>query len=441
MKKILLIDDEEKLRKLLARLIRLEDGLEVEEAANCREAEKHLEQGGIELVLCDVKLPDGDGIDFSSKIKKQYAHLQIIILTAYGNIPDGVQSIKNGAFHYLVKGNDNHQIIPLIHQALAQQTTTHKSNTKHNFGSIVGQSELLHKAIQLAKRVAETDSTVLLTGETGTGKEVFAQAIHQQSSRSKQPFVAVNCAAFSKELLESELFGYKTGAFTGANKDKKGLFEEANRGSIFLDEVGEMPFELQAKLLRVLEAGELLRVGESKTTKIDVRVIAATNRNLQQEIEAGHFRRDLFYRLSVFQIHLPALRERPEDIELLARYFMQYFAQKMGKKIESFSDAFLAFLRQHTWQGNIRELRNVMERSVILADGATIEADTLPIELQSSHADAVGGGNLFALSSVEKIHIQKVLEHTQQNKAEAARLLGIGLTTLYRKIEEYKLRG
>jgi transcriptional regulator with PAS, ATPase and Fis domain len=279
----------------------------------------------------------------------------------------------------------------------------------------------------------------LLLGETGTGKEVFAQAIHQASKRNSRPFVTLNCSAFSKELLESELFGYKAGAFTGAVKDKKGLLEEAHTGTLFLDEIGEMAVELQAKLLRVLEAGEFLKIGETKPTKVDIRIMAATNRDLEKEAEAGRFRRDLFYRLAAFQIVLPPLRERVADIEPLAEYFTRLFSLRAGKKIRSWSPDFIRALQQNPWRGNIRELKNVIERSVIMAEGDTLSLDDLPYEMQQAGVDRNNPLSAFSLASAEKLHIQKVLNYTQGNKTEAARLLHIGLTTLYRKIDEYKL--
>lgn len=289
--------------------------------------------------------------------------------------------------------------------------------------------------------MALTDTTVLLLGETGTGKEVFAQAIHNASHRVNKPFVAINCSAFSKELLESEMFGHKAGAFTGATKDKKGLFEEANTGTIFLDEIGEMSLELQAKLLRVLETGEFIKVGESKPSKCNVRIIAATHRDLQKEIEVGHFRLDLFYRLSVFQIYLPPLRERVIDIELLTLHFVTVFSVKMGKKPKSLSPEFIEALKQHHWQGNIRELKNVIERSVILSNTDELTLENLPVELQNTSPISKNGKHLtaFELASAEKLHIQKLLNYTNGNKTKTAELLNIALTTLYRKLNEYNL--
>lgn len=446
MRRILIIDDEEKLRNLLTRIISLE-GLEVLQAGDCKTALKKLEQNDIDVVLCDVKLPDGNGVELAKKIKDKFLIPEIILLTAYGNIPDGVQAIKNGAFDYITKGDDNNKIIPLLYRAIEKVDLTKRVQQlekqlgdKHSFERIIGKSKTIQKAIDLAQKVAVTDTTVLLTGETGTGKEVFAQAIHHASPRSKQNFVAINCSAFSKDLLESEMFGHKAGAFTGASKDQKGLFEEANNGTIFLDEIGEMSLDLQAKILRVLETGEFIRVGETKPTKINVRIIAATHRELQTEIEQGHFREDLFYRISTFQIHLPPLRERVIDIEAITNHFINISSIKTNKKIKSVSTDFYEALKQHQWKGNIRELKNVIERSTILCDN-DLTVEHLPIELQKADNASIKGKTLsaFELASAEKLHIQKVLNYTNGNKTKTAELLGIALTTLYRKISDYRL--
>ncbi len=446
MRKVLIIDDEEKLRSLLARIISLE-GFEVFQAGDCKGALKKLEHNDIDVVLCDVKLPDGNGVDLSKQIKEKYPITETILLTAYGNIPDGVQAIKNGAFDYITKGDDNNKIIPLLYRAIEKIDLAKRLyqlekqlGEKHSFDKIIGKSKPILKAIELARKVAITDTTVLLTGETGTGKEVFAQAIHQESHRSKHNFVAINCSAFSKDLLENEMFGHKSGAFTGAMKDQKGLFDEANHGTIFLDELGEMALDLQAKLLRVLESGEFIRVGDNKPMKVNVRIIAATNRDLHKEIELGHFREDLFYRISVFQIQLPPLRERIVDIEALTWAFLKSFAFKTNKKIISASQDYIEALKQHQWNGNIRELKNVIERSVILSeDELTIES--LPVELQNNTRPNKNNKTLsaFDLASAEKIHIQKVLNYTNGNKTKTAELLNIALTTLYRKLSEYNL--
>jgi two-component system, NtrC family, response regulator len=446
--KVLIIDDEEKIRTLLSKIISLE-GFEVLQAADAKKGLQKLETTDIDVVICDVKLPDYSGVELSKTIKEKYPATEIILLTAYGNIPDGVQAIKNGAFDYITKGDDNNKIIPLLYKATEKVVLSKRVlqlekqlSDKHSFDNIIGKSKTIKAAIDTAKKVAVTDATVLLTGETGTGKEVFAQAIHNNSNRSKQNFIAVNCSAFSKDLLENELFGHQAGAFTGAIKDTKGIFEEANNGTVFLDELGEMPLDLQAKLLRVLETGEFLKVGDSKTTKTNVRIIAATNRDLQKEIEAGNFREDLFYRIAVFQIALPALRERVVDIEELSAWFLQTFSNKTNKKITAISKTYLEALKQHSWKGNIRELKNVIERSVILNDSTELTVDSLPMELQQYNSSNGKEKILsaFDLASAEKIHIQKVLNYTNGNKTETARLLNIALTTLYRKLDEYRIK-
>ena len=447
MSKILIIDDEVQIRTLLTRMMELE-GYDVCQAGDCRAALKQLELQNPDVVLCDVFLPDGNGVDLVLAIKKAAPNVEVILLTAHGNIPDGVQAIKNGAFDYITKGDDNNKIIPLISRAVEKarmnvrlEKLEKKVGQTYSFDSILGESKVLKDAVSLAQKVSGTDVPVLLTGETGTGKEVFAQAIHYSSKRARQNFVAVNCSSFSKELLESEMFGHKAGSFTGALKDKKGLFEEANNGTIFLDEIGEMAFELQAKLLRILETGEYIKIGDTKPTRVNVRIIAATNRNLSQEIVAGRFREDLFYRLSVFQIHLPPLRERAGDIRLLAKAFIRSFAEQLARPVVEIAPAFLEALDSQPWKGNIRELRNVIERSMIVCESGYLDIADLPFDIQNAHYEHSNDSSpgSFELSAMERRHIARVLEYTKGNKTEAARLLKIGLTTLYRKIEEYKI--
>ena len=445
MSKILVVDDEVQIRTLLSRMLELE-GYEVCQAGDCRTALKQLEFQSPDVVLCDVFLPDGNGVDLVSSVKKTTPNVEIILLTAHGNIPDGVQAIKNGAFDYITKGDDNNKIIPLVSRAVEKarmnvrlEKLEKKVGHTYSFDSVLGDSKALKDAVSLARKVSGTDVPVLLTGETGTGKEVFAQAIHYNSKRAKQNFVAVNCSSFSKELLESEMFGHKAGSFTGALKDKKGLFEEADNGTIFLDEIGEMAFELQAKLLRILETGEYIKIGDTKPTRVNVRVVAATNRNLPEEITAGRFREDLFYRLSVFQIHLPPLRERAGDVRILAKAFVKDLSVRLARPVTEITPAFLEALEQQPWKGNIRELRNVIERSLIVCESERLDVADLPLDIQNTHyeqSDETTPGS-FELSAMERRHIARVLEYTKGNKTEAARLLKIGLTTLYRKIEEY----
>ena len=442
---VLIIEDEEKLREVMVQFIGME-GYHVFEAATAKAGFKKMEQEDIDVVVCDVKLPDANGVELAGKIKTQYPLSEVIVLTAYGNIPNAVQAIKNGAFDYLTKGDDNDKLIPLINKALDKvrlqkriQQLQKQVSEKFTFDEIIHKSKLIDAVIDLAKKVAPTNASVLLLGETGTGKEVFAEAIHSGSKRNTQPFVAVNCSAISKDLLENELFGHKAGSYTGAVKDAKGLFEEANHGTIFLDEVGEMSQDLQAKFLRVLETGEFIRVGDTTTTKVDVRIIAATNRDLLKECDEGHFRLDLYYRLSAFQITLPALKERPEDIELLVKHFVKISSAKMNKAALGVSQEYIEKLKCHQWKGNIRELKNVVERSVILSDSDTLDTSSLPYEMQVLIKDSPSAEKALELASVEKCHIQKILMLSNGNKSQAAKILGIGTATLYRKLHEYEL--
>lgn len=444
MPNLLLIDDEVKLRGLLKRILELE-GYHVSEAGDAKSARQLLEKQDIQVVVCDVKLPDAHGVELTKQLKASFPLVEFILLTAYGTIADGVQAVKNGAFDYLTKGDDNDRIVPLVARAVEKaelqqkvKRLEEKVRQKVGFESIIGNSPVIQQAILLAQKVAQTDTTVLLLGETGTGKEVFAQAIHHESPRRDKPFVALNCSAFSREILESELFGHRAGAFTGALKDKKGLLEEAHGGTLFLDEIGEMSLDLQAKLLRVLETNSFYKVGDTKPTNVNVRFVAATNRNLRQEAEQQHFRLDLYFRLSVFEIPLPALRERPSDIPLLAAHFVQLYAKKMNRSVPSISPDFFQKLAQHSWKGNIRELKNVIERAIILLPSQSeLTPNELPYDIQGGNDSSFQG--IITLAELEKQHIRRILQHTQQQKPEAARLLGIGLTTLYRKIEEYGL--
>lgn len=436
---VLVIDDEVTLRGLIARVIQLE-GYTVFQASTIKDAFKLLHKESFQVVITDVKLPDGNGVDFTHKIKEEFPGIEVIVITAYGTIEDGVKAIKNGAFDYFTKGDHQEKIIPILskasEKALLQQKVINlesRLQVKFGFSNILGTTKLIIQNIELAKKVAVTDTTVLLLGETGTGKEVFAQAIHYESSRASKSFVALNCSAFPKDLLESELFGSVEGAYTSSIKSKKGFLEEAHEGTLFLDEIGELNLDLQAKLLRVLESGEYYRVGDSKPRRVNVRFIAATNRNIKDESASGAFRRDLFYRLSVFTISLTSLRERKEDIPLLAKFFIKQFSVKINKQEPIVLGDFFKVLQKHSWKGNIRELKNIIERCIILAEGS-LSSSLLPSDFISD--DVV---NSFELAEVEKNHILKILRYTNGNKTEAARLLNIGLTTLYRKVEEYSL--
>ncbi|MFA6596244.1 MAG: sigma-54 dependent transcriptional regulator [Ignavibacteriaceae bacterium] len=438
---ILIIDDENDLRNLLVRLIKLEDYLTFD-AENGAHGLEILKKEDISVVIVDVKLPDVNGIDLINKIKAINPTCEIIVLTAYGTIEDGVRAIKEGAFDYIIKGDEDNKIIPLVHRANEKvqmkkriELLEKSVGEKFNFDVISGNSIPITNAKELASKIAVTDTPVLLLGETGTGKELFAQAIHYSSRRKKGPFVAINCSAIARELLESEMFGYKAGAFTGANKNKKGLFEEAHLGTLFLDEIGELDISLQAKLLRVLETNDFIKPGDTKTTKVDVRIIAATNRNLETEVERGNFRSDLFYRINVMQIELPSLRERKDDLEILTEYFVQYFSKKLNRSVNKISKGFLDRIKLYAFPGNIRELRNVIERAIILSEGGVLSESTLPKEF--FYEESLNKSEVTKLDDIEKNHILMILESVNGNKTKTAEILGIGLTTLYRKLQTY----
>ncbi len=453
--RLLIIDDEDDIRLLLARILKLE-GYDVDTAANGRDGLAKAERGVYHVVICDVRLPDADGVELTRQMKAGAPWTEVIQLTAHGNIQDGVQAVKNGAFDYITKGDDNNRVLPLVERAaekaraqLRLEEIARANAERYGFDRIIGDSEPLARAKSLAQQVAPTDATVLITGPTGTGKEVFANAIHYASQRSGAPFVAINCAAFSRELLESEMFGHVAGAFTGAQRSKKGLFEEADEGTIFLDELGEMDLGLQAKILRVLESGVFMRVGATQEQHVNVRVLAATNRDLLKEAEAGTFRLDLYYRLSTFSIALPSLAERASDVPALAQHFTETLSAKMNKRILGMDRDFEQALLRHEWNGNVRELRNFIERSLILAEGPKLTAADLPTDFSKARDLASADSRpatleelpAVSLAEVEALHIDRVMRMTNGNKSRAAELLGIGLTTLYRKLDEYGLKG
>ena len=454
-KKILIVEDETSLRELLTKILGLE-GFKVFSAATVKEGIDILKNKDIYLVITDVMLPDENGIEFTKWIKSNHQLTEVIVMTAFGNVKDGVKAMKLGAFDYITKGDGDDKLPLLAGKAvekaiLGRQLSEleYRLESRSSFAKMIGKSNAVNKVIELAKKVAVTDTTVLLLGETGTGKELLAEALHLASRRRKGPFIAINCAAIPKDLQESELFGHKKGSFTGAHTDKKGYFEVADRGTILLDELGEMSADLQAKLLRTLEVKTINRVGDTTPIPIDVRIVAATNSDLFDDTRDNEFRKDLFYRLSTFAIELPSLRERKDDIPLLALHFMSVNAEKIGKNIQSMSKEYLDLLQRHPWPGNVRELKNVIERSVILADGTELTGETLPkefmtaspkaIKIESNGSSGGGDGELPDLKSVEKQHILRVLDHADGNKSEAAKKLDIGLATLYRKLKEYGL--
>ena len=444
--KVLIIDDESELRNLIKRLLELE-GYSILTAGNAAEGLEMIKNNDIDIVVSDVRLPDGNGLDLIPIIKRQSPTSEIIILTAYGKIEDGVKAIKAGAFDYLVKGDEDNKLLIVVKNAhekirMSNRITHLEKNvlSRYSFDNITGHSPLLIEAISIAKKVSNSSSPILLTGETGTGKEVFAQSIHFESERRNEPFVAINCSGFAKDLLESEMFGYKAGAFTGAVKNKKGLFEEADKGTLFLDEIGDLDILLQAKLLRVLESNTFIKQGDTKETSVDVRIIAATNKELKKLIAEEKFRSDLFFRISVIQIDLPPLRKRIEDIPLLTEAFIKIFCYKLKKSIPQIDESFYARISKYNFPGNTRELKNVIERIILLNDKPMLTGSDLPKEFFYG-LDIDNNNSADNLQEVEKKHILNVLKSTNYNKADAAEILGIGLTTLYRKLNEYGLSG
>lgn len=443
---VLIIDDEPELRKLINKLLSLE-GYNVLSAENTLRALEVINTNDIDIVVSDVKLPDGNGLDLIPVIKKQLPSAEIIILTAYGKIEDGVKAIKAGAFDYIVKGDEDNKLLFIIKNALekirlSKRITHYEKNffSRYSFDDISGTSRIIKEAIDISRKAAKSTTPILLIGETGTGKEVFAQSVHVESDRKNEPFVAINCSAFAKDLLEAEMFGYKAGAFTGAAKNKKGLFEEADKGTLFLDEIGDMDPALQAKLLRVLENNTFIKQGNTKETLVDVRIIAATNKNLKALIEQEKFRKDLFYRISVMQINLPPLRDRTEDIPGMTDYFIKIFSAKLKKNVPQIDESFTKRLLNYKYPGNVRELKNIIERIILLNEKPVLTEEDLPIEF--FEIDSVNiNTNDRSLQEIEKNHIISILNLTKQDKVKTAEILGIGLTTLYRKLKEYGISG
>ena len=447
MGKVLIIDDEKQILGLLSRIIGLE-GYEVLQAATCKAGLRQMEQHSPEVVLCDVFLPDGNGVDLVSDLKKLRPLSEIILLTAHGNIPDGVQAIKNGAFDYITKGDDNNKIIPLVAKAMEKASAAYQQQKKeatsvgrqYSFDTIVGKSPAIQAAIALAQKVSATEVPVLLTGETGTGKEVFAQSIHQHSSRKGKSFVAINCSSFSRDLLESEMFGHKAGAFTGALKETKGLFEEASGGTIFLDEIGDLELSCQVKLLRVLQDQTFEVLGDSRPRKVDIRVVSATNRDLRSMVADRTFREDLFYRINLITVHLPALRERREDIPLLARYFADKQSEVNGLPRVEFSSDAQTYLSRLPFPGNIRELKNLVERTILVSGKTLLGGAEFGVHcMNTSGSKSTIPSSLegLTLDELEKQTILRSLEAHGGNLSHVATALGISRAALYRRLEKY----
>ena len=443
---LLIVDDEESFRTIVAKeLARV--GYAVTTAATLAEAREALARATFHLVLLDVRLPDGNGLELLADIKASLPATQVVILTAFGTVQEAIESIKRGAHDFLTKPCKLAELEAVLERALevghlergnlALRRDVERLQPSERF---VGQTAAVRELHELVSRVAATDSTVLIRGESGVGKELVARAVHRQSHRAKQPFVVVDCASLHENLLQSELFGHEKGAYTGAIRLKHGLFEVADRGTIFLDEIGEVTPALQVKLLRVLETGIFRRVGGTADVKVDVRVIAATNRPLEAMLKEGTFREDLYYRLNVFSISIPPLRERREDIPLMVEHFIRNSAIASKRSVHPSPDAMEAILR-YPWPGNARELENVIERALILCDSGEVLPQHLPmgIRLSAEHAPGESGGPRPTLAEAEHRYIQQVLEECSGHRQKAARILGISERNLYRKLKDIKV--
>jgi len=437
------VEDQDNVRRVISTLLR-RNGYSVSEASEGSEAITKLKRRKFDLVITDLRMEPVDGMEVLRRIKEISPETEVIVVTAFGTVAGGVEAMKLGAYDYIQKPVDNEEFLLIIQRAIEKKELAarveqlqHDLREKYRFEQIIGQSEKMIEVLKIITQVAETDSTVLIMGESGTGKELIARAIHENSPRKNNPWVAVNCGGLVDSLLESELFGHIKGAFTGASKDKIGLVQQADRGTLFLDEVSEMSLATQVKVLRFLENGEVRRLGDSESTHVDVRLIAATNKDLRQEVEKHTFREDLFYRLHVIPIILPPLRERKDDIELLAYHFLEEFNRKLNKSIKGFSKRALVLLKNYSWPGNIRQLRNVIERVVALSQSDRIGPDDLPFRNTDQEIFQSLGtkGEIISLEELEKRYIQKVMEQVGGNQKQAAALLGISQTTLWRKLK------
>jgi DNA-binding NtrC family response regulator len=439
--RILVVDDETVVRESLKDWL-MEDDYEVGLAASGEDAVSMAQEKSWDVILLDLKMPGMDGLETLKRIKKMTPEAEVLMMTAFATIDTAVQAMKEGAFDYLVKPFDPDEIEMHIkkiveHKELVLENILlrQKLEEKYQYDEIIGKSGAMQEVFELITRIAPTDSTVLITGESGTGKELIAQAIHGNSTRCYMPFIAVSCGALPDSLLESELFGYEKGAFTGAEHTKKGRFEMADKGTIFLDEIGDISLKTQVDLLRVLQQKEFRRLGGEEVIKVDVRILAATNRDIQKAIRENRFREDLFYRLNVISIHVPPLREKKEDIPLLVETFIRRYCLEMNKEEVKIAPTALKLLLDYDWPGNVRELENVIERALVIGQGKEIAADDLPFSRKEL------GPEKFpkSLKIMEQMHIERILEETEWNISRAARELDIDRQTLYNKIEKYKI--
>lgn len=443
---ILIIDDEKNIREGLGTALELE-GYDVKLAENGEVGLKLIEKGDIDLVITDLRMPGISGEEVIAKVAGESPGIPVIVLTGHGSIDSAVTAMRNGAYDFLTKPLNLDRLILIVKRALAgreleirHSTLKEELDAKTSFESIIGKSAEMLRIFEVVRKAANSKASVLITGESGTGKELIANALHNLSNRRDKPFVKVHCAALSESLLESELFGHEKGAFTGAVARKRGRFELANTGSIFLDEIGEIDQNVQIKILRVLQDRRFERVGGEETLEVDVRIIAATNRDLLQEIAEHRFREDLFYRLNVVHIQVPPLRERKDDIPLLVASFLEEFAEENNKKITGIDARARSALYKYNWPGNIRQLRNCIESAVVMCSGSEITLEDLPPSVSgASDTDMISIPVGITLAEAEKILIQQNLAVNKGNKSKTADILGIGRKTLHRKIDEYNL--
>jgi two-component system, NtrC family, response regulator AtoC len=449
-KRILIVDDEESFRHMLS-VILIKEGYEVDTSSNGEEGLQKASASPFDQILCDIRMPRMDGLVFLREIKKTGAETTVIMMSAYGTVDTAIEAMKLGAYDYISKPFKPDEIILTLRKSEEREQLRRENQLlrkevgkEYSFENIVSKNEKMQKMFDVIKKVSQYKSTVLITGESGTGKELVARALHYNSDRSQSPFIAVNCGAIPENLLESELFGHAKGAFTDAIRTKKGLFEEADGGTLFLDEIGELPGQLQVKLLRVLQDGEIRRIGESKSIQIDVRIVAATVKDLSKEVNEGHFREDLFYRLNVLPIHIPPLRERKEDIPLLIQHFIGKYNQTMNKNVADVDHNAMDTLMNYKWYGNVRELENTVERAIVLSEKNNIGLENLPIEIQNfkeeSQLEVLSEEEYSikkASKSLEVNLIKKALRRTKGNHTHAARLLEISHRALLYKIKEY----
>jgi len=442
---VLVVDDERRIRRIVEMALG-DRGYAVLTAPSAEKAQEILEREAVNVVVTDLQLPGRSGIDLLAHVREKHPGIPVILITAFGTVESAVEAIKAGAFDYVLKPFGMEELEDLLARALDSAPSGGLSaEGAEDASGIVARSQAMKKVVEMVTQVADAPTTVLVTGETGVGKEVVAQLLHRRSRRSSRPFVAVNCAAVPGELLEAELFGVARGAYTGAVKDRPGKLEVADGGTLFLDEIGDMPLDLQPKLLRVLQEGSVERLGSNDPRTVDVRVVAATHQDLSGLVRDGRFREDLFYRINVFPIRIPPLRERMEEIPALAEDTLRRLGSRLGMEA-TLSEAARAQLERYSWPGNVRELKNVLERAVLLSGGGVIETIELPSETaeEAGEATEATGGGVVALSDAvaraERAAIQAALERTDDNKAQAARLLGISVRTLFYKLEKLGLK-